>query len=233
MITDLFRTKARKRLKVWKFLREEKIVKETKKAAIKKKLLEKYNIPETVKEMFLSYRSKEDCYSYNDEDGNRLDLKTGDIIPFRRRGDIVFFYEITKSFRKYGDYGWSDYGYFWDLEYHHAEKTPQKVADPKKSFKIQWEKVDEKRQKMYVQGIRIGTLRVEKRESYSRQYNSVEARYVDDNFSNTRDLPNYYDHYIGVGEAKKEIQKKINKMIKDGVKIYQFYIPPKIRRKNK
>lgn len=234
------RLKVRKRLSKWKKLRAKRIEKEKaekiEKAKIRKKLMERYNLMEEHKGVFWHSRTEEDCYSHVDEDGNSINLSVGDIVPFRRRGDLVFFYEITDSRRKFGDYGYSDYATFHDLKYHHHEKIPEKVVDPKKSLKIKWDKVDDKTQYGYVQGIRVIKLKLRDKRSYS---NSIptEVSYVKDNFissSYIHSLPRYYDFEHSLTEAKNKAQKKINKLVREkGIKIKQYYIPHKIRRKNR
>lgn len=226
----LFKAKARKRLGNWKRIRKERLEMEKEKKSIQKKLMQRYDIPEIVNEMFYAYRGDEDCYSFVDENGNNINLSTGDIIPFRRRGDIVFFYEITKSKSKFGDYGISDYATFYDLKYHHSDKIPEKVVDPKKSLKIEWKRINDEKQHGHIQGIRIVRLEIEKKDGYCYR---VKAEYVKDNFSNNSSLPSYYDHYLNIGEAKKDIQQKVRGLINKGITIRQFYIPHKIRRKNR
>lgn len=156
--------KAVKRAKRIKAIREERLKREqheaAEKAEIRTKLMERYDLPEEVGSVFLSYRGEEDCYSYVDEDGEEVPLETGNIIPYRRRGDLVFFYEITNTWRKYGDYGMSDYGYFMALKYHHYETIPQAAADSNKSMKIEWRKIDNDNQHGYIQGIRVVRIKL-------------------------------------------------------------------------
>jgi len=239
--------KAKKRLANWKLIRKVKVWKQTEKDAARKKLLERYDIPEIINDKFYAYRGDDECYPYIDEEGHSIDYHVGDIIPFTRRGDIVFFYEITGSRRKHGDYGFSDYATFYDLKCNHFKKIPENIVDPKRTLKIEWkkmyigiqegreegEKITIETQHGYIQGIKIIQLEIKKRRIKSLHsfysHTDVEARYIKENFSNKQSLPNYYDSYFGVTEAKKDIQKKINKIVANEVIIRQFYIAPKLR----
>lgn len=232
----MFKFKAKKRLKIWKRIRKENEIAaaiettrikkiEEEKAEIRRKLMERYDLKDFHSRV-LWYWSKDWIFSCEDEDNHSIDYKVGDILPYERRGDLIFFYKVTDINRKYGDYGMSDYGYFYDLTYNHYETIPQKIVI-KKPYGIKWEKVKSENDKRYyihgrVQGIRIVNLRVED--------GRVEARYTCN--IEHRSLPNYYDHYYNITEAKKDIQKKVADMMKDGSgSIKQFFIAPKLKKR--
>jgi hypothetical protein len=198
---------------------------------IRKKLMERYDIPEERHEIFWAYSGDDDIHPIWDEDGSYIDFNIGDIVPYKRRGVLVFFYEITKYKSKYGDWGWGDYADFYDLKYHHSEKIPEKKVDPSKSLKIGWtvisEDEDEKIYDGHIQGIKVCTLTRDKKHTWLNtkvKFNSmcVEMRGI-----------KYPETYEGITEAKKKTQDIITTGMKDeNGKIEDNFIPPKFRRRN-
>jgi hypothetical protein len=233
---DFCKGKAKARLELWKTIRIAKEKDAAEKLAIKMKLMERYDLPLEVHETFWAYRGDDEIYPYCDEDLNDFDYKVGDIVPFKRRGELVFFYKITGGRRKFGDYGWSDYATFYDLTYNHYEKLPMIEFDPKKSLKVKWKESkslrkrdDERILYGYIQGIRICVMTITKHQGH-RVYNKCEMRYIKMNF-NHRTLPNYYDQGYGITEAKKDVQNKVNHAMKNGGVIQHFYVAPKLKRR--
>lgn len=215
--------KAKKRLSRWMLIRQVVQQKQLRLQEEKQALLDKYEINEFQNGVFYCSRSEHDVYSFIDNDFNELSYEIGSILPYIRRGDMVFFFEIINTFRKYGDYGFSDYGYFWDLKFSYTAELPQKKVDPKRSVKISWDKVAHNTYFGNVQGIRV--VKLEPSDSY---FSKIDAIYLRDNFENHRELPRRQSSFSGVVAAKKEIQQAINNTIKNGYDIRQFYIPTKI-----
>ena len=231
----LLKFKAKARLKVWQHIRQRREVKEKEKAEIRQKLLERYDIPES-EQLFLNSRSDRHWWSYKDENGHTINMETGDFIPLLRRGDdLVFFYEVVKTWRKYGDYGYSDYGYFAEVKYSHHEKIPLVQVDYSKSLKITWEKIDKKDQKGFVQGVHVFNISTHARH---RGYNPTEIEFVLSNFSDyriARKYGGYKSRYDSITETKKvcdQIMKDCRDCDTADIEIREFYIPHKKARKN-